>query len=92
MSSPTAPVRQRCEPIKGQEVFDPISGGDAGSRPRRAVASLARPMAYVLLTTLRRVALAPTELAKATCGTIRLKLPKIGAVLATTVRRIKIAM
>ena len=49
-------------------------------------------MAYVLLTTLRRVALAPTELAKATCGTIRLKLPKIGAVLATTVRRIKIAM
>ena len=36
-------------------------------------------LAYVLLQTLRRMALAGTELAKAQCGTIRLKLLKIGA-------------
>jgi hypothetical protein len=49
-------------------------------------------MAYVLLTALRRIGLAHTELAKATCGTIRLKLLKIGAVVTKSVRRIKIAM
>ena len=36
-------------------------------------------MAYVLLAALRRIALAGTRLAKATCGSIRLKLLKIGA-------------
>src|SRR3989442_15682752 len=36
-------------------------------------------MAYVLLQTLRRSGLAGTELEKAQCGTIRLKLLKIGA-------------
>ena len=36
-------------------------------------------MAYVLLCALRRIALHHTPFAKATCGTIRLKLLKIGA-------------
>ena len=36
-------------------------------------------MAYVLLSALRRIALKHTQFAKATCGTIRLKLLKIGA-------------
>jgi hypothetical protein len=36
-------------------------------------------MAYALLSALRRRALAHTELARATCGTIRAKLLKIGA-------------
>ena len=36
-------------------------------------------MAYVLLSALRRIALPGTRLAKATCGSIRLKLLKIGA-------------
>jgi len=36
-------------------------------------------MAYVLLAALRRIALAHTQFADATCGTIRLKLLKIGA-------------
>lgn len=49
-------------------------------------------MAYVLITALRRMPLAHTEFAKATCGTIRLKLLKIGAVVTKSVRRIKIAM
>lgn len=49
-------------------------------------------MAYVLLTALRRIGLPHTDLAKATCGTIRLELLKIGAVVTKSVRRIKIAM
>lgn len=49
-------------------------------------------MAYVLLCALRRIALHGTDLAKATCGTIRLKLLKIGAIVRISVRRIKIAM
>src|SRR5947207_12789550 len=48
-------------------------------------------MSYVLLQTLRRVALAGTELAEAQCGTIRLKLLKIGAQLRVTVRKIWIS-
>ena len=49
-------------------------------------------MAYVLLCALRRIALHHTQFAKATCGTIRLKLLKIGALVRTSVRRIKFAM
>ncbi len=48
--------------------------------------------AYVLLAALRRIGLAGTAMATATCGTIRLKLLKIGALVTTSVRRIKIAM
>jgi hypothetical protein len=49
-------------------------------------------MAYVLLCALRRIGLAHTQFARATCGTIRLKLLKIGALVRTSVRRIKLAM
>jgi DDE family transposase len=49
-------------------------------------------MAYVLLCALRRLALQQTQFAKATCGTIRLKLLKIGALVRTSVRRITFAM
>jgi hypothetical protein len=49
-------------------------------------------MAYVLLCALRRIGLAGTQFAKASCATIRLKLLKIGALIQTSVRRIKIAM
>src|SRR2546427_2705211 len=49
-------------------------------------------MAYVLLSALRRIALQHTQFAKATCGTIRLKLLKIGALVRVSVRRIKVAM
>jgi Transposase DDE domain group 1 len=49
-------------------------------------------MAYVLLCALRRIGLAHTEFAEATCGSIRLKLLKIGALVRITVRRIKLAM
>lgn len=49
-------------------------------------------MAYVLLCALRRIALHGTALARATCGTLRQKLLKIGALVRISVRRIKIAM
>jgi hypothetical protein len=48
-------------------------------------------MAYVLIESVRRLALATTALAQATCGTIRRKLFKIGALVTISVRRIKIA-
>ena len=49
-------------------------------------------MAYVLMCALRRIGLQDTAFANATCGTIRLKLLKIGALVRISVRRIKIAM
>jgi hypothetical protein len=48
--------------------------------------------AYVLIDALRRIALRHGQFANATCGTIRLKLLKIGARITTSFRRIKIAM
>jgi hypothetical protein len=49
-------------------------------------------MAYVLLCALRRIGLAHTQFAEATCGTIRLRLLRIGALVTTSVRRIRLAM
>jgi hypothetical protein len=49
-------------------------------------------MAYVLVESLRRIALQATDLAAASCGTIRRKLFKIGALVSISVRRIKLAM
>ena len=48
--------------------------------------------AYVLLDALRRIGLRHTQFATATCGTVRLKLLKIGAQVRKSVRRIKVAM
>jgi hypothetical protein len=49
-------------------------------------------MAYVLLCALRRIGLAHTQFAQATCRTIRLKLLKLGALVRVSVRRIKVAI
>jgi len=49
-------------------------------------------MAYVLLCALRRIGLAHTQFAEATCGTLRLALLRIGAQVRRSVRRIRIAM
>jgi len=46
-------------------------------------------LAYILVESLRRLGLKGTELAKAQCGTIRLKLLKIGAVLTRNTRRVR---
>ena len=47
--------------------------------------------AYVVMAALRRIGLAGTELARATCGSIRLKLLKIGVLITKSVRRVQIA-
>jgi len=49
-------------------------------------------IAYILLQTLRRMALAGTELEKAQCGTIRRKLLKIGAQVRVTVRKVWVSL
>jgi hypothetical protein len=49
-------------------------------------------MGYVLICALRRIGLKHTQFARASCGSIRLKLLKIGALVRTSVRRIKLAM
>ena len=66
----------------------PLGGDDAGHQLRLWFASLA----YVLVDSLRRIALPGTQLARATAGSIRLKLLKIGARVTVSVRRIKVAM
>ena len=48
-------------------------------------------MAYVLMNELRRLGLRDTELKKAQCNTIRLKLLKIGALVRVTVRRVLVS-
>ncbi len=49
-------------------------------------------VAYVLVNVLRRVALAGTKMARAQCGTIRLNLLKIGALIRVTVRKVWVAL
>ena len=48
--------------------------------------------AYVLIAALRRIGLEQTDFATATCGSIRRKLLKIGALVRISVRRVSIAM
>jgi hypothetical protein len=49
-------------------------------------------IAYVLLQMLRRLGLEGTELAKAQCSTIRLKVLKIGALIRITVRKVWVSL
>ena len=48
--------------------------------------------AYVLLEGVWHLALTGTALAQATCGTIRLKLMKIGAVVIRNTRRVRLLL
>jgi hypothetical protein len=49
-------------------------------------------VAYILMQALRRLGLRGTELARAQCATIRLKLLKIGALIRLTVRRVWLSL
>jgi Transposase DDE domain group 1 len=49
-------------------------------------------VAYLLLSALRRLGLAGTEMANAPCGTMRLRLLKIGALVRVTVRRVWVSL
>ena len=46
----------------------------------------------MLVEALRRLGLRGTEMARAQCGTIRTKLPRIGGYVKISVRRIRIAL
>ena len=46
-------------------------------------------LAYTLLASIRRIGLIGTDMARATCGTIRLCLLKIGAVIVKNTRRVR---
>lgn len=49
-------------------------------------------LAYTLMEAIRRLALAGSQLARACCGTIRLKLLKIGAVIVRNTRRVHLML
>jgi hypothetical protein len=49
-------------------------------------------VAYLLMHALRRLGLEGTELARAQCDTLRLKLLKIGAQVRVTVRRVWVSL
>jgi hypothetical protein len=49
-------------------------------------------MAYLLMWALRPIGLGHTRFGEAACGTLRLKLFKIGARVTVSVRRIRLAM
>ncbi len=49
-------------------------------------------MAYTLIEAIRNIALKGTDLAKAQCSTIRLKLLKIGAIIVRNTRRVIVSM
>lgn len=49
-------------------------------------------LAYTLIEAIRRLALKNTELFKASCGTIRLKLFKIGAIILKNTRRVQMLL
>jgi hypothetical protein len=49
-------------------------------------------VAYVLMTALQRLGLQETQLARAQCDTIRIKLLKIGAQIKVTVRKVWVAL
>ena len=69
--------------------FLPVSSDYRG---QSSCGSSSPPLAYVLVCALCRIGLARTQFAEATCGTIRLKLFKIGALVTISVRRVKVAM
>jgi Transposase DDE domain group 1 len=49
-------------------------------------------LAYLLMHRLREIGLKGTQLAHATCGSIRLKLLKIGALVKVSVRRVRVSL
>jgi len=73
---------------------DPVLAAVAGklAARRKDCAPLAGKSTLNRLEALRRIGLRHTQFARATCGTIRLKLLKIGAQVRKSVRRIKVAM
>ena len=82
------PIRGRSKRIKEQQL-DLFATRTSGKLMRvNQIRLWLSGVAYSLIEALRRIGLAGTELANAYCGTIRLKLLKIGARIRVTVRRV----
>ncbi len=75
--------------MPGRPVRRPHLDGDHAGQPAEAWFT---SFAYVLLCAVRRVGLAHTQFAQATCGTIRLKLLKLAGLVRISARRIKFAL
>ena len=60
--------------------------------PEQQGTAFGRLRLYTLMVALRRLGLAGTDLAKARCDTIRLKLLKIGAQIRVTVRKVWVSL
>jgi hypothetical protein len=74
--------------IKEQQLHLFADRTSAGTMRANQVRLFFSSIAYVLLDALRRLGLAGTELARAQCQTIRLKLLRVGALVRVTVRRV----
>jgi hypothetical protein len=78
--------------IKEQQLDMFADRTSAGSLEANQLRLYFASVAYMLMHALRRLALQGTQFAKAQCGTIRLKLLKIGATVRVTVRKIWVTM
>jgi hypothetical protein len=78
--------------IKEQQLFLFADRTSAHTMRANQIRLYLSSVAYVLLAAIRRVALRGTELERAQCGTIRLRLLKIGARIKVSVRRLWVHM
>jgi hypothetical protein len=74
--------------IKEQQLHLFADRTSAGTMRANQLRLFFSSIAYALLNALRRLGLSGTELARAQCQTIRLKLLKVGALVRVTVRRV----
>jgi hypothetical protein len=77
--------RSDCAPLAGKSTLNRLELS-------RAEPSRYHKISYDAWAFSPRIGLAHTQFARASCGTIRLKLLKIGALVRTSMRRIKLAM
>ena len=68
------------------------TNSQGGASRRRTLRLWLVSFAYVLMSALRRIGLAGTQLADATCGTIRFRQLKIGTLVKISVRRVLFSM
>ena len=82
-------IKAQCRKCQADLFADRTSTAKMASNPLRLWFA---SMAYVLICALRRIGLAGTQFANASCGTLRLKLLKALARVLFSVRRIRFAM
>ena len=78
--------------IKEQQLYLFADRTSAATMRANQIRLYLSSLAYVLMSALRRLGLAGTEMARAQCHTIRQKLLKIGALVRVTVRKVWVSM